>query len=118
MTILTQLDIEIFANKALIKINDEIINDALVNNIKEVIALKNLEDKKIAFDMSCVKTVNSRLFLENLLNNEFKMFNLQSEILAYFYMVLKNNFLNIYLSKKDFLLNKREFIKRNFLIVN
>jgi hypothetical protein len=63
-----------------------------------------------------VKTIKSQLFIKCLIENKFKLFNIQSETLAYLSLVLKDCFLKTHLNYQDFSENKREFIKRHFLV--
>ena len=66
--------------------------------------------------MSKVQNINSPILIEYLLNNKIKLFNLQSELIAYFALILKDGFLKTYMNFSDFKDNKRELIKRRFLI--
>lgn len=93
-------------------INSEIIDDEVFSILKS----KFHKNKKIGFDMSKVSTIDSELFLESLFNKEFKLYNLQNEMLLYLSVITKNGHLNSYLCKNDFKESKREFIKRRFLV--
>ena len=66
--------------------------------------------------MSMVQNINSPLLVEYLLQNKIKLFNLQSEVLTYFAIILKDGFLKSFINYSDFKNNKRELIKRNFLV--
>ena len=87
---------------------DDSYFDAISNNF--------IRNKNIAFDMKQVRSITSKKFIKALLNKEIKLFNLKNEILVYLSIIIKNGPLNSYLCKKDFKVNKHEFIKRNFLI--
>ena len=64
--------------------------------------------------MSQVENVNSPVLVNYLLNNKIKLFNLKSEVLAYFALILKDGFLKSYINYSDFSQDKRELIKRHF----
>ena len=99
------------------------------NEIVFLIDAKNIDDflacqliaqipknKRVGLDMKKVQNVNSKILIEYLLNNKIKLFNLQSEVLAYFALVLKDGFLKSYMNFEDFSEDKRELIKRHFLV--
>ena len=48
--------------------------------------------------------------------NKIKLFNPQSEVLTYLALVLKDGFLKTYINYSDFKNDKRELIKRHFLV--
>ena len=50
------------------------------------------------------------------MKNKIKLFNLQSEVLTYFALILKDGFLKSYINYSDFKDDKRELIKRHFLV--
>ena len=88
------------------------VDDDLVREI-----LKNSPYKKrIGLDMTNVENVSSPLLIEYLLKNKIKLFNLHSELLTYFAIILKNGFLKSYMNCSDFSENKRELVKRHFLV--
>ena len=93
-------------------IDDKIIDDNLACQIIKLIYPK----KRIGLDMSKVESINSPILIEYLLNNKIKLFNLQSEVLAYFSLIFKDGSLKSYMNYSDFKNNKRELIKRNFLV--
>ena len=93
-------------------INEEIISDDLISEI----ALSCKKEKKVGLDMKNVKAIQSSTFIKFLLEDRFKLFNLQSEVLAYLALILKDGFLKSYVNYQDFSENKRELIKRKFLI--
>lgn len=93
-------------------INNANIDDSLVKRILS----KSHACKKIGIDMRNVQNVNSSLLIKCLLENKIKLFNLQSEVLTYFAIILKDGFLKSYINYSDFSENKRELIKRRFLI--
>ncbi len=99
-------------NKNILIINSEIIDDALTCRILKII--KNR--KKIGLDMKNVQTIKSKKFIISLLENKFKLFNLKNEILTYLSIILKDGYLKSYINKNDFIKNKRELIKRRFLV--
>ncbi|MBR2068171.1 MAG: hypothetical protein IJ877_00275 [Candidatus Gastranaerophilales bacterium] len=93
-------------------INDKIIKDSLVKKI-----ISNIKPGyKIGLDMKNVKSLNSALFLKCLNNNVFKLYNLNSELLTYLSIVIKDGKLKSYMDFQDFKENKRELIRRRFLI--
>ena len=102
----------IYENEIVFVINNELIDDNLACQIISQIPAK----KKIGLDMSKVEIVNSPILIEYLLKNKIKLFNLQSEVLTYFALILKDGFLKSYMNYSDFKSNKRELIKRRFLI--
>ena len=63
-----------------------------------------------------VESVNSPLLIKCLIENKIKLYNLQSELLTYFAIILKNGFLKSYMNFADFSENKRELVKRHFLV--
>ena len=71
----------------------------------------------IGLDMKNVKSIKSKKFLELLLSDKFKLFNLKNEVLVYLSLVIKNGFLKSFLNEEYFKSNKREFIKRGFVVV-
>lgn len=93
-------------------INEKIIDDVLACEILSKFSL----NKKIGLDMKNVECINSKILIEYLLKNKIKLFNLQSEVLAYFALIFKNGHLNSFINYSDFKENKRELIRRNFLI--
>lgn len=99
-------------NKIILTINKSKIDDDIVDNILK--ATKN--HQTIGLDMKNVITINSKKFINLLLTNKFKLFNLQSEILMYISIILKEGSLKSYINKNDFIENKRELIKRRFLV--
>ena len=56
------------------------------------------------------------LYVDYLLQNKIKLFNLQSEVLTYFARILKDGFSKSFINYSDFKNNKRELVKRNFLV--
>ena len=90
------------------KIQKEVIDDNLVKKILSQIT----ETKKTGLNMELVEEINSKLFIEALLNNKFKLFNLKNEILTYLCLILKDSFLKSHMNLSDFEQNKRELIRR------
>ena len=86
------------------------------NELTEEIISHNIPKKRLGIDMSCVKTIKSNSFIKYLLENKFKLFNIQSEVLAYLSLVLGGGFLKSYVTQSDFSQNKRELIRRHFLV--
>ena len=79
--------------------------------------LKKIDCKEyIALDMSNVEEIRSFVFIEALQKNKFRLINVQTEVLTYLSLVLKNGFLKTYINKEDLLNNKRELLRRRFLI--
>ena len=99
-------------NEAILFVENEIIDDKVA---QEILVLCN-QNKLVAIDMVNVKTINSKLFIECLIENKFKLFNSQSEVLAYLAIILKDGFLKTHLNYQDSKENKREFVKRRFLV--
>jgi len=93
-------------------IDDKKIDDNLACQIIKLIHPK----KRVGLDMSKVENIDSPILIEYLLKNKIKLFNLQSEVLAYFALIFKDGFLKSYINYSDFKNNKRELIKRNFLV--
>jgi len=102
----------VYKDKIVFIINDEIIDDSLIKKIIK----QSHAGKKTGLDMSNVQKVNSPLLIECLLQNKIKLFNLKSELLTYFAIILKDGFLKSYINCADFSENKRELIKRHFLV--
>ncbi len=99
-------------NKTIFLINCEIIDQNFMTEIEKHIK----PDSKIGLDMKNVKTIKSNKFIEFLLKDKFKLFNLKNEVLIYLFLIMKNGFLKTYLSENDFRFEKREFIKRRFQV--
>ena len=93
-------------------INQETIDNELV--FKIIKSSNNV--KKIGLDMRNVKNVSSSVFIDCLIKNKFKLFNLNSELLTYLAITLKDGYLKTFMSYEDFIENKRELMKRRFLI--
>ena len=102
----------IYKKEIVFVINEKIIDDSLACQIISQIPSK----KRIGLDMSQVENVNSPVLVNYLLNNKIKLFNLKSEVLAYLALILKDGFLKSYINYSDFSQNKRELIKRHFLV--
>ena len=99
-------------NATIFQINCETIDDNFMTVLNSKINLFS----NIGLDMKNVKSINSKKFIESILNNKFKLFNLKNEVLIYLSLVIKNGYLKAFLNEQDFKENKREFIKRNFKI--
>ena len=99
-------------NEIVYIIDDAIIKDSLVKEIVHDIK----PNYKIGLDMKNVKSLNSSLFIKYLNDNKYKLYNLQSEILAYLSIVIKNGKLKSYMNFKDFKYNKRELIRRKLIL--
>ena len=102
----------IYKNEIVFIINDKKVDDELACQIISQISFK----KKIGLDMGQVLSVDSPILIEYLLKNKIKLFNLKSEVLAYFALILKDGFLKSYINYSDFSQDKRELIKRHFLV--
>lgn len=103
----------IYKNEIVLLVRKEEINDALA---KEILRTVEQENKKIALDLMYVKKIQSPIFIEALIENKFKLFNLNSHILAYLAIILKDGVLKSYMNFGDFQCEKRELITRRFLI--
>ena len=102
----------IYKDKIVFNIEQALVDDVLAQKI-----IENIDENKLnGIDMQNVSSINSPLFIKYLSENKFKLFNLQSEILAYLAITLKGGFLRSYVSFSDFSNNKRELIKRRFLV--
>ena len=94
-------------------IDDEVINDSLIKKI-----IDDIEPKyKIGIDMSHVKALSSSLFIKYLNDNKYKLYNLQNEVLTYLSLIMKDGKLKSYMNFKDFKNNKRELMRRRFIVV-
>ena len=102
----------IYKNEIVYIINQKLVDDALLSEIIESMPNK----KRIALDMSKVHSIQSKILINYLLNNKIKLFNLQSEVLAYLALILKDGFLKSYINYQDFSENKRELIKRHLFV--
>lgn len=103
----------IYDNEIVFFVNKEIIDDSVV---EKIISNSN-KNKKIAIDLKKVKTIKSNFFIDCLIKNKFKLFNLESEVLTYLSLTLESGFLKSYLNYEDFHLNRREFVKRRFVVL-
>lgn len=112
MTILMRFNQTIYKKEVVFLINENFVDDMLALEI-----IKNIpSNKKIGLDMSNVQNVDSPILIKYLLENKIKLFNLQSEVLTYFSLILKDGFLKSFINYSDFSQNKRELIKRRFLV--
>ena len=102
----------IYKKEIVFVINEKIIDDFLACQIISQISSK----KRVGLDMSQVESVDSPILIDYLLKNKIKLFNLKSELLTYFALILKDGFLKSYVNFSDFKNNKRELIKRHLLI--
>ena len=102
----------IFENEIVFVINQKTIDD---NLIKKIISNANSK-KRIGLDMTFVQNINSNVLIRCLLENKIKLFNLQSEVLTYFSIIFKDGFLKSYVNFLDFKDNKRELVKRHFVV--
>lgn len=102
----------IYRNEIVFIINQDVVDDILVHEI-----IQNCpKNKKIGLDMSHVQSINSPILINQLLTNKIKLFNPTSEVLVYLSIILKDGFLKSYINYSDFKENKRELIKRHFLV--
>ncbi|MBQ8635817.1 hypothetical protein IJ425_06665 [bacterium] len=99
-------------NNVVFVINQKTIDNELMQGI--LLDLGN--SQKIGFDMTFVQNINSPILIKYLLEDKIKLFNLQSEVLTYLALILKDGFLKSHINFSDFKNNKRELIKRHFLI--
>ena len=95
------------------KIDEETIDDKSAKKILQKIS----KIKKPLLDMGMVKNIKSKLFIKYLLEDKFKLFNLENDLLIYLAIVLKGGFLKTYMSALDFASQKRELIRRRFRLV-
>ena len=102
----------IYKKEIVFVINEKIIDDSLTCQIISQIP----SNKKVGLDMKNVLNINSPILIKYLLNNKIKLFNPRSEVLVYLSLILKDGFLKSYIDFSDFKNNKRELIKRHFLI--
>lgn len=100
-------------NNIIFVIDNEIIDDNICASIVSEIS----PDKKAGLDMKHVNKIEGQNFIKYLLQNKYKLFNLRSEVLAYLAIILKDGILKSFMSADDFYENKRELIKRKFLVV-
>ena len=100
-----------YKNEIIFSFDTEIIEDYMLQEI-----LVDNNNKKIGIDMKNVKNIKSKLFIKYLLENKFKLFNLQNEVLVYLALILKSGFLKSHMNYKDFSQNKRELVKRRFQV--
>lgn len=103
----------IYKKEIVFFIYKEVLDDSLLRKILSSAAL----NKKVGLDMKNVKVIESELFFDCLREDKFKLFNLNSEILAYLSIIFKSGFLKTFMNYKDFSNNKRELFKRNLKIV-
>lgn len=103
----------IYKKEIVFFIYKEVLDDALV---EKILSYKGLS-KRIGLDMKNVRAIDSKLFFECVLKNKFKLFNLNSEILAYLSLILNGGSLRSYISYEDFRLDKRELFRRNLKFI-
>lgn len=102
----------IYKNKIVFILDTDFIDDNIVDKI--IIAME--KNKKAGLDLKKVKKINSTKFISHLLENKFKLFNLNSEVLTYLSLTLKDGCLKSYMNFEDFNQNKRELVRRRFLV--
>ena len=90
--------------------------EVIDNDLAQKIVSQNDPKRRLGLDMSRVKTIESLSFVKYLLEDKFRLFNIQSEVLAYLSLVLGGGFLKSYVNQSDFSHNKRELIRRHFLV--
>ena len=100
-------------NEKIFVINEHSIDEKIAKKI-----IKNIKPNiRTGLDMKKVKTLNSELFIQYLIDNKFKLYNLDSELMTYLSIVLKDGRLRSYINFKDFSEDKRELIRRKFVVV-
>lgn len=93
-------------------IDDEIIDNSLVRKI-----ISNIKPNcKIGLDMRNVKALKSSLFIKYLNKEKYSLYNLRNEVMTYLSLIIKNGRLKSFMNYKDFKENKRELIRRRFII--
>ena len=100
-------------NEIIFRIENEIIDDFLC----DLIVLELSSGKKAGIDMRHVNKIEGKNFTKYLLENKFKLFNIKNEVLTYLAIILKDGLLKSFMSKEDFDENKRELVKRRFVVV-
>lgn len=113
MTFLMQKNGKNLKKEIIYVVNEKVVDDFLACQILSNVSL----DKKIGLDMKKVESIKSPILIEYMLENKVKLFNLQSEVLAYFSLIFKSGHLKSFMNFTDFKENKRELVKRNFLVV-
>jgi len=103
----------IYCNKIIFTVKSEIIDD----NICASIISELSENEKAGINMEHVNKIEGKKFTEYLIKNRYKLFNMQSEVLAYLSIILKDGLLKTFMNKEDFIKNKRELIRRRFVVV-
>lgn len=93
-------------------INSSTINDETVNRIFDL----GIISKKIGINMQNVSCIKSGKFIKCLLENKFRLYNLQNDVLVYLAIIMKDGFLKSHMSYEDLSENKRELVKRHFLV--
>ncbi len=93
-------------------INSSTVTDDTVDRIFDADAVL----KKIGINMQHVSCIKSKKFIKCLIENKFRLYNLQNDVLVYLAIVLKDGFLKSHMSCEDLLENKRELVKRHFLV--
>ncbi len=92
-------------------IENKVFDDNVLKNILDLTDSK----KRVGIDMKKVEVIKSKELINYLIGNQFSLFNLNSELMAYLSIVLKGS-LKTYVNCFDFLNNKRELTIRHFLI--
>lgn len=100
-------------NEMIFIINEGVVDDNICTSIVSEI----LPRKKTGIDMRHVYKIEGNDFIKYLLQNKYKLFNLRNEVLTYLAIVLKDGLLKSFMNIDDFCENKRELIKRKFLVV-
>ena len=100
-------------NEIIFTIENEIVDDFLCDSIVSELS----GGKKAGIDMRHVNKIEGKNFTKYLLENKYKLFNIKNEVLAYLAIVLKGGALKSFMNREDFFENKRELIRRKFVVV-
>ena len=94
-------------------IENEVIDDYLCNSIVSELQ----PGKKIGIDMRHVNKIEGKNFTKYLLENKYKLFNIKNEVLTYLAIILKDGLLKSFMNREDFFENKRELVRRRFVVI-
>ena len=94
-------------------VKSENIDDSSVQKIVD--SFKNCS---VGLNMKNVKSINSNYFMNCVLSNKFKLYNLNSDVLAYLSLTIKDGRLKSYINFEDLKLDVRELTRRRFRILN
>lgn len=93
------------------------ISTGLVHEIKEIVSLKK-PNTRIAFNLLNISSL-SRAFLDFIEKSDSKisLFNIPLNVYLLLFIMKYDKIADLYMSEKDFILNRHSVVNRNFKLV-